>query len=278
MAEHTAISWCHHTFNMWWGCWKIADECANCYADVFDHRVGGAHWGRTAPRRFFGDSHWNEPLKWDRKAKEDGVRRRVFVGSMMDWAEIHPHANIAIQMSMARNRLWHLIDRCRNLDWLLLSKRMEDIVAHQLLPWMPMNDSPWPHVWVMTTAGTNASLRKNVPILRSIPAAVRGISCEPLLEDIGRENWDWSLMRDREDALGPIDWLIVGDESGPKRRPARPEWVRAARDAALRHGVAFHFKQWCGELGGGIEGERDRKRKVHLPLLDGEQHAGFPEV
>lgn len=272
MGEHTAISWTDHTFNAWWGCWKIADECKNCYADATAARYAPGHWGRTEPRRFFGDKHWNEPRKWNRNALRDGVRRRVFVGSMMDWAEIHPVAEINAQMDAARDRLFAMIKECTALDWLLLTKRVSDAAVH--LPWMAPEvigpfgavqiGEPWPHIWLMTTAGTRKAVRENVPLLRMIPAAVRGISCEPLLEDISREEWDCAL--DVGGGGGPIHWLIVGNESGPKRRPAEEQWVRTARDAAEAHDVAFHYKQWVEPNG----------KKIHLPMLDGVQHAAFP--
>jgi protein gp37 len=76
-----------------------------------------------------------------------------------------------------------------------------------------------------------------------------------------------------------IDWLIVGDESGHDRRPAQPDWIRTAREAALAHGVAFHFKQWNGPEIGGITGRAEGsgvRRKIHLPLLDGRRWAGMP--
>lgn len=261
MGETTAISWTDHTFNPWWGCWKIAPECTNCYADATAARYSPGHWGRTAPRRLFGDAHWNEPRKWNRKAERDGVRRRVFVGSMCDWAEVHPDGPTNIEMDIARRRLWSLIDECRSLDWLLLTKRPED--ARQHLPWSTSLDA-WPHVWIGATAGTIESLRRIVPSLREIPAVVRFISCEPLLESISASEWDWALGEG--ETYGGINWLIVGDESGRKRRDAQLDWVRIARDAAARHGVAFHFKQWnTGE-----------PKKVHLPVLDGERHAAFP--
>lgn len=274
MGEQTAISWTDHTFNPWWGCWKIADECKHCYADDLANRYAPGHWGRTAPRRFFGDAHWNEPRKWDRKAQKDGVRRRVFVGSMCDWAELHPNQHEYSEMHATRSRLFRLIDQCRSLDWLLLTKRITDVADHNLLPWLAphvygFDDSlvePWPHVWLMTTAGTRIAIRNNVSVLRSIPAAIRGVSCEPILEDIPREDWDCAL--DPGGGGGPVHWLIVGNESGHKRRPAETEWVRTARDAAAAHGVAFHFKQWVEPSG----------RKVHLPLLDDVQHAAFPET
>lgn len=264
MGEETAISWCDHTKNLWWGCWKIADECANCYADATAARHAPGHWGRTAPRKFFDDKNLNELLKWNRKANADGVRRKVFVGSMMDWAERHPDPAILAKMDERLGKFWPLVLQCDALDFLMLTKRPGDGAA--LLPWMNGSEQtaePWKNVWLMTTAGTVKSLRTLVPTLRTIPAAVRGVSCEPLLEDIPRAEWDAALGG----TAGPIHWLIVGNESGHKRRPAELDWVRTAREAAAAHGVAFHFKQWVEPNG----------RKVHLPVLDGAQHAAFPE-
>ena len=265
MGEQTAISWTDHTFNPWWGCWKIADECKHCYADDLANRYAKGLWGRTAPRRFFGDKHWNEPRKWNRKAAKDGVRRRVFVGSMCDWAEIHVDAYTNREMDVARDRLFALIRECPDLDWLLLTKRPED--ARSALPWCrDGSHDAYANVWIGATAGTNESLSRVVPPLREIPAAVRFISCEPLLERIDANKWDWALGEG--ETLAGIDWLIVGNESGHKRRPADMGWIRIARDAAERHGVAFHFKQWV---------EPDGK-KIHLPVLDGQQWAEFPAI
>lgn len=67
MGEKTNIAWTDHTFNCWWGCTKVSPGCDHCYAEAFDKRVGGAHWGKDQPRRVFGIKHWNEPLKWDEK-------------------------------------------------------------------------------------------------------------------------------------------------------------------------------------------------------------------
>lgn len=269
MGEQTAISWCDHTFNSWWGCWKIADECKNCYADSLAKVYAPGHWGRTEPRRFFGDKHWAQLAKWNRKAIKDGIRRRVFVGSMMDWAEVHPDAEIAAQMHAARRRLWVAIRECTGLDFLLLTKRPED--AARLLPWQVphlygFDDSisePWANCWIGVTAGTRESARTKIQALRRIPAAVRFVSCEPLLEEISATDWRDALAPTSDE--GPIHWLIVGNESGPRRRPAEMDWVRVARDEAARYGVAFHFKQWV------------EKEKVHLPILDGKQWAEFPK-
>jgi protein gp37 len=90
MGKETAISWTHHTFNPWWGCQRVSPGCTNCYAETFDKRIGGKHWGPTAPRRFFGPKHWAEPLKWARAAAKAGERHRVFCASMADVFEDRP--------------------------------------------------------------------------------------------------------------------------------------------------------------------------------------------
>jgi protein gp37 len=296
VGENTNISWTHHTFNPWWGCWKISDECTHCYAAAFDHRLGGEHWGRTEPRKFFGDAHWRGPLKWNADAMKVGERRRVFAGSMCDWAERHPVPEIAARMDEARARLWRLINDTPWLDWLLLTKRAENLAG--MLPWMVApahgrtlgideaalveHGKPWPNVWLGVTAGVRSSLDR-VAILRRTPARVRFISCEPLLEHIKDHDWDRALEPRLDYSDGgiiadpQIDWLIVGDESGHGARPAEPSWVRTARDAAARHGVAFHFKQWAGKDAPGIAGARV-KGKRHLPILDDQIHDAFPEV
>lgn len=298
MGETTGISWTDHTFNPWWGCWKIADECKNCYADDTAARYNPGLWGRTAPRRFMGEKYWAQLAKWNRNAEADGVRRRVFVASMADWAELHPVAAIAEQMFAARARLWREIKACTWLDFLLLTKRITDVADHMMLPWQAPHlfgfderaSEPWPNVWVGITAGTVEQMIKSVPVLRTIPAEVRFISCEPILEDIPDHVWDDALggsgaRFDGDRLIGvvhPIDWLIIGDESGPKARPAEADWIRRALAAATRHGVARHFKQWAGKVvPAGIEnpiaGER-KGRKIHLPIIDGKQFAEFPTV
>lgn len=284
MGEQTGISWTHHTFNPWWGCQRVSEACRNCYAEATDRRdmfKEGTHWGPTAPRRFFPDKHWAEPEKWNRKAERAGERRRVFCASMADVFErrddLVPH----------RLRLWHLIKRTPWLDWLLLTKRPENLPS--MVPWLDSRylpewpeelrgADPWPNVWLGVTAEDTEHMIDRVLALRAVPAAIRFVSCEPILELIGDEIFDRALGPNRA-ALGTVHWLIVGDESGRGARPANPDWVRIARDACARHRVAFHFKQWAGKDEPGIESVTERipaSRKIHLPILDGEQHAAFP--
>lgn len=70
MGKDTRIEWTHHTFNPWWGCVRVSDACDHCYAETWAKRFGEDVWGAKSERRFFGDAHWKEPLKWDREAKE----------------------------------------------------------------------------------------------------------------------------------------------------------------------------------------------------------------
>lgn len=273
MGEQTLISWTHATFNLWIGCWKIDPECKHCYAAARDHRFGGEHWGREAPRQWTSENYWKQLERWDRKAREDGVRRRVFVGSLMDWAETHPVAEVQAEMNRRRSRFFEIARTTTNLDFLLLTKRIED--ARKYLPWYALGcirDSAWPNIWVGTTAGTVPTLREHARELRRLHAFRRFISCEPMLEDIPRKEWNVALGPEIDLGDGgmtecwPIDLLIVGAESGKERRPMQLDWVRTAREAALAHGVKFHFKQ-------SIENGKVR----HLPVLDGRVHDAMPE-
>ncbi|MCB2179467.1 phage Gp37/Gp68 family protein [bacterium] len=79
MVKNSKIEWTDHTFNPWWGCVKVSEGCKNCYAETMANRFGN-WWGPTAERRFFGDKHWAEPLKWNAQAERDGVLRHVRTG------------------------------------------------------------------------------------------------------------------------------------------------------------------------------------------------------
>src|SRR4051812_42185869 len=127
MAKNSHIEWTHHTFNPWWGCTKVSPACNNCYAELWAKRMGHKIWGGTAPRRFFTDAHWKGPLVWNEEAQAKGERERVFCASMADVferrAELNPY----------RERLWALIAETPWLDWLLLTKRPQNIGG--MVPW-----------------------------------------------------------------------------------------------------------------------------------------------
>jgi protein gp37 len=225
MAKDSAIEWTHHTFNPWWGCTKVSPGCKHCYAQTFSHRIGQDIWGPRADRRFFGDAHWREPLKWNAEAIRAGTRRRVFCASMADVFECRG------ELRPVRERLWELIAHTPGLDWLLLTKRPEHVSKYA--PW---GDS-WPaNVWLGVTAENQKWADKRIPLLLALPANVRFLSCEPLLGALNLSPWTKAARR--------IDWVIAGGESGHKARPMNPEWARALRDQCRDARIAFHFKQW----------------------------------
>lgn len=227
--ETSHISWTHGTFNLVWGCSEVSPACDNCYARTFSKSKGFDVWNKGGERRLLSDSYWREPLKWNRKAAEKGQRMRVFCGSMCDWAERHP------VVASQRERLWPLIKATPNLDWLLLSKRFDNI--EQCLPWKE-GEEAWPNVWVGTTAedqkwaDTRLGYLKKKRFIERLRPKVFFISAEPLLGRI-----------DFEPYIDEIDWMIVGGESGPHSRPMSPQWAEDIRALCAERGVPYHFKQ-----------------------------------
>lgn len=169
-------------------------------------------------------AYWQQPMKWNAKAAAAGVRKRVFCASM---ADVFEHG---ATLDVWRSRLWALIGATPQLDWLLLTKRPQNIL--RMSPW----HGDWPaNVWVGTTVENQAMAKKRLKFLERVPAVVRFVSCEPLLGHVDLMD---SLRR------GGVNWVIAGGESGPKSRPSNPDWFRALRDQCLGSGVPFHFKQW----------------------------------
>lgn len=222
MAKNSRIEWTNHTFNPWWGCVKVSEACKHCYAESWAKRVGKDVWGIKAPRRFFGEKHWSEPLRWNADAERVGLRARVFCASMADVFEDRR------DLDESRDRLWMLIEATPWLDWLLLTKRPE--AAIRLAPWKRV----WPaNVWLGTTVENQHRAAERLPVLKEIPAVVRFISAEPLLDAVNLTPW-----------LPWLDWVITGGESGAKARPSSPSWFLSLMNQCMAADVAFHFKQW----------------------------------
>ncbi len=221
MAQYSGIEWTDHTFNPWWGCIKVSPGCVNCYAETWANRYGHDIWGKTKRRRLFGKDHWNQPLVWNRKAIQEDQRYRVFCASMADVFEDNP------QLDGEREKLWELIEATPQLDWLLLTKRPENM--NQMTPW-----ELWPqNIWAMTSVENQKEAEIRIPILVDIPASVIALSVEPLLDRVDLSSW-----------IDQIDWVIVGGESGNKARPMHIDWVREIRDLCIETNTAFFFKQW----------------------------------
>ncbi|MEB2541748.1 MULTISPECIES: DUF5131 family protein [Burkholderia] len=229
MGKETRIEWTHHTFNPWWGCVKVSAACDNCYAETWAKRLGEGLWGPHTPRRFFGEAHWKEPLKWDKEAERENTRKRVFCASMADVFENRP------DLVAARHRLLDLIAQTPNLDWLLLTKRIH-LVRKQL----PKGYEFPKNVWLGTTVEDQATATKRIKhLLEFSSPSVRFLSCEPLLSAI-----DLSEYLVRNEKGNRVDWVIAGGESGPHSRPMDPAWPSALQRQCTKARVPFHFKQW----------------------------------
>ncbi len=280
MGQTTEISWTDHTFNPWWGCTKVSPACDHCYAETFSKRVGFSEggskfpiWGKDAARRNFGDAHWNEPLKWNRDAEKAGTRKRVFCGSMCDVMEDYTGDGDLVRATIEESRQWlyRLIERTPCLDWLLLTKRPQNLRRFLPAAWL---ERPRANVWGMTTVESSEYLWRVEELIKT-PFAVRGLSVEPLLGPLDLSDALTEGIPTQAQIDGPlglhyirhgaprVDWVIVGGESGPGARPMHVDWARGIRDQCIAAGVAFHFKQW-GEWQNGSYPEDDRKTRTML--------------
>lgn len=318
----TSIEWCDYTFNPWIGCTKVSAGCANCYAEKDTYsRVSKSRglplWGPTAERRRTSKANWRKPLTWNRNAAEmrktlsdmalpERYRRpRVFCASLADAFEDH------LLLAEWRADLWKLIEACPELDWLLLTKRPENVLRMVPVHWLSreygiadggarrVEARPigWPdNVFVGTSVEDQRAADERLPHLLRVPAPVRFLSMEPLLGPVDVRRIEMApglygdALKTRDDELGirPIDWVIVGGESGHGARPMHPSWAKSIRDQCIAAGVPFFFKQW-GEWrpsfgmkdGTVIVDDNNMRRigkKVAGRLLDGRTWDEIPEV
>lgn len=261
MGETTQIGWTDHTFNPWVGCTKVSEACRNCYAESWAKRSGLVKWGENAARRRTSTANWKQPLKWNRDAMLAGVRRRVFCASLADVFEDRD------ELIPWREDLFSLIHDTPHLDWLLLTKRPENILQLR-------NGFYSPNLWLGTTVESeNHTERIDALVQCGFMAAVLFLSCEPLFSSINLDSWLCSCPTKCDETGGSIictengsvDWVIAGGESGPKHRPLNVDHVRSLRDQCLQAGVPFFFKQHGGRTpdAGGC-------------LLDGKEYKQFP--
>lgn len=340
MSEKTAISWADSTFNPWMGCTKVSPACDHCYAERDTRRFGRVQWGAGQPR-VRTTAAWKWPARWNqRRFMQCGIcgwrgeceaeligcgacgssalmhdaRRRVFCASLADWMD----NEVPIEWLVD---LLDLIRRTPNLDWLLLTKRIGNwhnrlraASTHthfrnrkDLYDWIDDwldHGVPPANVWIGSTVINQQEADRDVPKLLCVPARVRFLSIEPMLEPIsltelvqreavGEHHYsalecDVDPGDDGEWAGACVNWVIAGGESGPHARPMHPDWVRGLRDQCVAAGVPFHFKQW-GEWapnyltdgGRRIEASMwmDRMgKKTAGRLLDGIEHNAFPAV
>ena len=220
MSDQSKIEWTDATWNPVRGCTKISPGCTHCYAETFAERFRGVPGHpfehgfdlRLVPEKL------GEPLRWSGS-------RRVFVNSMSDlFHDKVPVQYIADVARVMRLADWH--------TYQVLTKRPERMVS--LLRGKLRSAAAKPHIWWGVSVENRKHGLPRIDLLRAAPVAIRFLSIEPLLEDLGTIN------------LAGISWVIVGGESGPGARPMKLEWVRSLRDQCAAAGVPFFFKQWGG--------------------------------
>lgn len=231
MGEVTAIEWCDHTFNPWIGCTKVSPACDHCYAEaLMDTRYGRARWGAGEDRVRTGAANWQQPRRWDRQAAKDGTRPFVFCASLADVFdnEVEPKW---------RDDLFALIEATPNLVWLLLTKRIGNVLK--------MTD--------VLRMGSGAHLPANVAIGATMVTQEEYDRDRMKLAAVKRDRDVLFTFGSFEPLLGPIildcnapDQIIVGGESGRDARPMNLDWARSLHHQSVDLGRVFNFKQVGG--------------------------------
>lgn len=249
MAQRTGIEWTDSTWNPVTGCTQVSTGCDNCYALTLANRLLRAHYTARLPQRDtlsaradpFAVRVWPErlsdPLKW-------AEPRRVFVNSMGDLF----HSDIPVAFVRAVFEVMLAADRH---VYQVLTKRPARMARFVRTNAELFRDGVPAHIWVGTSI-EDQRVAFRAEQLRSVPAHVRFLSCEPLLGPVSV-------------GLCGIHWVIAGGESGIKHRPLSLDWVRELRDSCARASVPFFFKQ----IGG-------RTPKAGGRLLDGRTWSDYP--
>ena len=234
MGIETAIVWTDSTWNPWWHCVPISEACTHgsgCYAASLAKRFGCDCFGVGKTARTFGDRHWAEPITWAAEARKVGERHKVFCMSMGDICEDLP------ALEPMRQRLWPIIRQTADaLDWILLTKRAENL--GRMIP-----EDVQRLAWLGVTVENQRRADERVPHLRELPAAVRFISVEPLLDPVVLSPY-----------LPSIDWVIIGAQSGPRAIPMDPTWASALAAQTRAAGTALFVKQLTAPRGRGTNG------------------------
>lgn len=239
MSDHSKIEWTDTTWNPLRGCTKISPGCKHCYAETFAERFRGVarhpyEQGfdlRLVPEKL------SEPFSW-------GSPRAVFVNSMSDLFQTDvPDDYIEDVVAVMVRANWH--------TYQVLTKRADRL--QHLLSTKLSSAASASHIWWGVSVEDRKYGLPRVEHLRATPAAVRFLSIEPLLEDVG------------EFELSGIHWAIVGGESGPGARPMQKSWVESIRKLCKKKDVAFFFKQW-----GGVQKSRTGR------LLNGRTYDAMP--
>ncbi len=253
MGRNSAIEWTDDTWNPVRGCSKVSPGCTNCYAEKVAARFcgpGGPYHG------VIEDGHWSGDLRLISKHIDDPLRwrdpRRIFLGSMSD--VFHPKVS-----DQVLDQLFTVMLAAPQHTYQVLTKRAERL-ARYTRAWC--GRKPWPaHIWLGVSVENQAAADERIPHLVDTPAAVRFLSCEPLIGPVSLSRWlpiEWSdvcdawcpnvletaVLLDGGQPDRRLSWVIAGGESGPSSRPTHPNWIRQLRDQCAASRRPFFFKQW----------------------------------
>jgi protein gp37 len=262
----TKIEWAEATWNPIRGCTRVSEGCRNCYAE----RMAARHLpgmdspldGEAYARMTESGPRWTgkveliedkimEPLSWRKP-------RRIFVNSMSDlFHELVLEEWLYYVLAMVAATPRHTFIVLTKRAWLMrqrmgrscatawrecILRTQESLgIAAQVVDW------PLPNLWLGVSVENQRAADERIPDLLATPAALRFVSCEPLLGPVDLYTWLPLLEIERE-SRGPddryVDWVIVGGESGPGARPMHPSWARLLRNQCRRAHIPFFFKQW----------------------------------
>ncbi|MDD5094425.1 MAG: phage Gp37/Gp68 family protein [Dehalococcoidia bacterium] len=244
MTQQTSIEWTELSWNPTTGCTKISPGCQYCYAETMSRRLKamGLKDYRNGFSLTLHPDRLSEPLRRRKPSM-------YFVNSMSDlFHKDVPDSFITAVVATISQAYWHTFQ--------ILTKRAERMAAYFANRRVP------PNLWLGVTVENYEHGMPRIEDLRRINAAVRFISMEPLLEDLGYLD------------LTDINWVIVGGESGVKARPMRPEWVLRIKAQCDEQGSIFFFKQWGLWGPDGIK----RSKKANGRLLQGHTWNGMPQA
>lgn len=223
MGLLSKIGWTDHTWNMTWGCSKVPGDpaCEHCYAESYAKMRGFDVWGDDKVRRLLSENNWKQPLRWNEKARAARKHAFVFTSSMADVYEERP------EYYGLRRRHYELMCATPWLIWLVLTKRPQRAKQYWRNLAVPDN------MWLGVTAVTQKWADVRLPVAQAVGAPVTFLSAEPLMEPL-------ALKRHLDKGLG---WVIVGGESGGRRREMDIAWVRDIADQCKRANVPLYVKQ-----------------------------------
>ena len=250
----SGIDWCDKTWNPITGCDPVSAGCKNCWAKRMAKRLAGRCGYPPAPDEFtvtLQDNRLREPYAWRKP-------RRVFVCSMSDLF----HRQVP---DTYLDQVFQVMKETPQHTYQLLTKR--PVRMHDYLSGLGSYNWPLLNVWLGVTIENQVEADWRIRWLAQTPAAVHWLSLEPLLEAIDLQVECGHGVGDLALEGGYIDWVVVGAESGPGRRPMNEDWVRALKDQCVEHAVAFFYKQRYYEVTG---------KREHMPTLDNRRWAQYP--